>query len=72
MAEKYDFFISYVAKDKAWAEWIGWQLEEVGYATVLFPRDLDPGDNFMKKISRALRDCDRLILVVSPASLASP
>jgi hypothetical protein len=30
-----DFFISYTRTDREWAEWIAWQLEEAGYATVL-------------------------------------
>jgi TIR domain-containing protein len=34
-AEKIDFFISYRASDKSWAEWVAWQLEEAGYTTFL-------------------------------------
>src|SRR5690242_3403019 len=30
-----DLFISYTRVDKAWAEWIAWQLEDAGYATKL-------------------------------------
>lgn len=26
------FFVSYNSADRQWAEWIGWQLEEAGYA----------------------------------------
>ena len=25
-----DFFVSYTAADRSWAEWIGWVLEEAG------------------------------------------
>jgi hypothetical protein len=25
-----DFFVSYNGKDRAWAEWIAWELEEAG------------------------------------------
>lgn len=30
-----DFFISYTAADRAWAEWIAWQLEGGRHTTVL-------------------------------------
>ena len=30
-----DFFISYTAADRAWAEWAAWQLEAAGYGVVL-------------------------------------
>src|SRR5260370_5998347 len=30
-----DFFISYHRADRAWAEWIAWQLEEEGYSGLL-------------------------------------
>jgi hypothetical protein len=30
-----DFFISYTAVNRSWAEWIAVQLEQAGYTTVL-------------------------------------
>ena len=30
-----NFFISYTAVDRQWAEWIAWELEEAGYTTIL-------------------------------------
>jgi hypothetical protein len=30
-----DFFISYTSADLAWAEWIAWELEDVGYTTLI-------------------------------------
>jgi hypothetical protein len=30
-----NFFVSYNSKDKAWAEWVAWQLEKDGYTTVI-------------------------------------
>jgi hypothetical protein len=29
-----DYFISYTSVDKAWAEWVGWVLEEAGSSVV--------------------------------------
>ncbi len=37
-----DFFISFNHKDKAWAEWIAWQLVDVGYETVFAVRGRSP------------------------------
>ncbi len=30
-----DFFISYTAKDRQWAEWVAWQLESAKFSTVI-------------------------------------
>jgi hypothetical protein len=32
---RWDFFVSYTQADRAWAEWVAWQLEEMGFR-VLF------------------------------------
>jgi hypothetical protein len=32
MAEAADFFVSYTSADRAWAEWIAWQLGSLGGA----------------------------------------
>ena len=31
MSQAADFFVSYTSADRAWAEWIAWQLEAEGY-----------------------------------------
>jgi tetratricopeptide (TPR) repeat protein len=67
-----DFFISYTQADRAWAEWIAWQLEENRYRTVLQAWDFRPGDNFVARMRDALEEAGRTIAVVSPAYLASP
>ena len=43
-----DFFISYTKADQSWAEWIAWQLENVGgYTTVIQAWDFHAGSNFI-------------------------
>jgi hypothetical protein len=37
-----DFFISYTALNRPWAEWIAVQLEQAGYSTVLQAWDFQP------------------------------
>src|ERR1044072_229763 len=66
-----DFFVSYNRADRAWAEWIAWQLEEARYTVVVQDWDFRPGTNFVIDMHRAAEDCERTILVLSPASLAS-
>ena len=66
-----DFFISYTAADRAWAEWIAWQLESERYTTVLQAWDFAPGENFVVRMRDALEQADRTIAVLSEAYLAS-
>jgi hypothetical protein len=61
-----DFFISYNKKDRAWAEWIAWHLEEAGYTTVLQDWDFRPGSNFVLKMQQATIEAQRIIAVLSP------
>ena len=43
-----DFFISYTAADRPWAEWIAWQLEVAGFTTLLQAWDFRPGTDFAR------------------------
>src|ERR1022692_4746752 len=45
--ERKDFLLSYNHADRAWAEWIAWQLEQAGYSVVIPTRDFAPGSNFV-------------------------
>ena len=66
MTEKRDFFFSYNSADKAWAEWIAWHLEAVGYETMIPAWDFQPGSNFVLDMHRASSNCERTIAVLSP------
>jgi tetratricopeptide (TPR) repeat protein len=61
-----DFFISYNKSDRAWAEWIAWQLEENGSAVVLQQWEFRPGANFVLEMQRAVAEAKRVISVISP------
>jgi hypothetical protein len=65
-AEKKDLFVSYNRADKQWAEWIAWQLEEVGYTTIIQAWDFRPGSNFVIDMQRAAEQARRTIAVLSP------
>ena len=41
-----DFFVSHAGSDRAWAEWIAWQLTEAGYTVVLDVWDWAAGPEF--------------------------
>jgi TIR domain len=43
-----DFFISYTAANRPWAEWIAVQLETAGYSPVLQAWDFRPGSDFLR------------------------
>jgi transposase-like protein len=43
MAQAADFFVSYTSADRAWAEWIAWQLEADGYKVVVQAWDFTAG-----------------------------
>lgn len=66
-----NFFISYNQRDKAHAEWIGWQLEEAGYTIVMQAWDFKPGGNFVLDMHNALQQTERTLLILSANSMKS-
>ena len=66
-----DFFISYNKEDKAWAEWIAWELEANGYKVIIQAWDFRPGRNFVLEMQKAAQECQRTIAVLSPDYLTS-
>ncbi len=65
-AKTFDFFISYNAADRAWAEWIAWQLEASGYSASLQAWDILTGNNFPLEMQRMLNEARHVIPVLSP------
>src|SRR4030095_6526224 len=67
-----DFFISYNKADRAWAEWIAWHLQESGgYSVFIQEWDFGPGGSFVVEMDRALRECEKVVAVLSPDYLTS-
>ena len=62
-------FVSHAGRDRAWAEWVAWQLNAAGYDVEI---DLDwrRGDSFLAKMRRALQECDVMVALYSPAYFA--
>ena len=65
--DRTDFFISHVGADRAWAEWVAWELTEAGYTVELDVWDWAAGRNFVIAMSEALGRCDRVVALFSTA-----
>ncbi|MEY9842380.1 FxSxx-COOH system tetratricopeptide repeat protein [Streptacidiphilus sp. EB103A] len=59
-------FISHAGPDRAWAEWVAWQLEDAGYTTELDYWDWAAGENFILKMNDALKS-GRMVALFSAA-----
>ena len=65
--DRIDFFISHAGADRAWAEWVAWQLDAAGYTVELDVWDWAPGQNFVTAMSDALDRADRVVALFSAA-----
>lgn len=66
-----DFFISYTGADTDYATWIAQILEEEGKTVTIQAWDFLPGENFVAQINKALKECNKIIVVLSKAYLES-
>src|SRR5215469_7537400 len=64
-----DFFVSHAGADRAWAEWVAWQLTEAGYSVELDVWDWAPGRNFVTAMEDALQRSDQVIALLSSTYL---
>jgi len=67
-SDRFDFFISYAAPDRPWAEWIAAQLERAGLTVWLDSWEIRPGGNWVQAIAEAVNRSDSVIAVISPES----
>jgi hypothetical protein len=65
--DRRDFFVSHAGADRAWAEWVAWQLSDAGYTVELDVWDWAAGRNFITVMSDALGRCDRVVALFSVA-----
>jgi hypothetical protein len=65
--DRVDFFVSHAAADRAWAEWVAWQLTDAGYTVELDVWDWARGRKLRQAISDALGRCDRVVALLSAA-----
>jgi len=65
--DRVDFFVSHAGADRAWAEWVAWQLTDAGYTVELDVWDWAAGRNFVTAMSDALEHCGRVVALFSAA-----
>jgi hypothetical protein len=68
---EWDFFVSYQQADRAWAEWIAWQLEGAGHSVLFQAWDFVPGTNWITLMQDGVSRSARVIVVLSPAYIGS-
>lgn len=68
---EWDFFVSYTAVDRPWAEWVAWQLEDADYRVLLQAWDFLPGSNWVGGMNDGVRRAARTIAILSNAYLRS-
>ena len=68
---QWDFFVSYTQADRAWAEWIAWQLEQDRHRVLVQAWDFVGGTHWVTRMQEGIRDAARTIAVLSPDYLDS-
>jgi tetratricopeptide (TPR) repeat protein len=71
MTSSADFFISYANADRAWAEWIAWQLEAGGYKVIVQAWDFVPGTDWAHEMHHGIATAKRVLAVLSTSYLRS-
>ncbi len=64
-------FISYTGADTNFATWVAGILERNNYDVTIQAWDFRPGDNFIKKIDSGLKECKKMIIILSNNYLKS-
>jgi hypothetical protein len=62
-----DFFVSHAGSDRAWAEWVAWQLVEAGYTVEVDAWDWAAGENFVTRMHDAVDKARRVVALLSAA-----
>ncbi|MEU6804850.1 toll/interleukin-1 receptor domain-containing protein [Streptomyces neyagawaensis] len=58
-------YISYAGPDRAWAEWVAWQLQQAGHQALIDVWDWHAGDDFVEAMTRGLDQADVLVALFS-------
>ncbi|MGW6138102.1 FxSxx-COOH system tetratricopeptide repeat protein, partial [Streptomyces sp. NPDC055140] len=64
-------FVSYAGADRAWAEWVAWQLQDAGYEVELDRWHWGAGDNAVLRMSQAV-ERGRMVALFSRAYFEVP
>ena len=69
---EYDIFLSHASPDKAWVVSLGERVEALGLRVFVDALAIDPGDNWVVRLSDALERSRYLVLVLSSATADRP
>jgi len=69
--ERYSCFISYSAADAAFVEKLRGDLKDLGVTSWMDTKDIGPAERWQVRLEKALRSCDKVLLVLSKAALGS-
>jgi hypothetical protein len=69
MGDRTDFYISHAGPDRAWAEWVAWQLDQAGYSVELdvWHWTATARQDIITATSNALDRCDWVLALFSQA-----
>jgi hypothetical protein len=67
-----DIFVSYTSQDRAWAEWIGQELEKLGHVAHIDAWEIGPGGDIAAWMVERHDKADYILLVVSETYLSKP
>jgi hypothetical protein len=62
-------FITCTGRDRPWAEWARWHLQDAGFATEFGDVDWEPGSNLIEATHRAMHPDNPLLVLLSAAYL---
>lgn len=71
MPQQFDVFLSHSSVDKPWVIKLKDDLQRYGVSVWLDKDEIRPGDLFAEALEQALDNCRAVVLVVSPAAIAS-
>ncbi len=64
-------FLSHARKDSRLAQQLGNQLGQSGFSVWMPEEEITPGDNWAKKVGKALDDSDLMVILLTPNALQS-
>lgn len=67
-----DFFISYTASDREWADWIGVELESLAHTAHIHDWEIRGGENIVAWMNDRIEKADYCLCVISKAYLSAP
>jgi hypothetical protein len=67
-----NIFISYTSQDRAWADWIGLELEALGHVPHIDHWEVSAGGNIMEWMDKRHNEADHVLCIISKTYLTRP